>query len=208
MKIGFVDKPPKDVYLAFSGGVDSAVLLHNLYRRKYKITLLTVDHGERYSCVEVDFCKRMSKYYGIPYIIEKIPLYDKSTSKESFWSTHRNDIFQKKDKIVLTGHHLNDAVEWYLMSTFQGTPKLINIRNKNVSRPLLGTTKADIEKYAQCFNLLYLTDPTNSDLSFNLRNKVRHDLVDNVKKHFPGIEKTVKRLILSKQARLEKDEKD
>jgi tRNA(Ile)-lysidine synthase len=208
MKIGFVDKPPKDVYLAFSGGIDSVVLLHILLKRKYNVTLLTVDHNNYFAKREVEYCKGAAAFYDLDYVIENIPEYDRSTSLEGFWSKHRNDIFQSKDKIVLTGHHLNDAVEWYLMSTFQGTPKLMNIRNKNISRPLLGCHKTDIEAYATKHELGYLVDKTNFDINFNLRNKVRLDLVDRIKKYFPGIEKTVRKMLLDKQSRLEKEDKD
>lgn len=205
MKIAYLQKPPKDIYLAFSGGVDSAVLLHNLIRRKFNVMLLTVDHNTEFSDVEVAFSREMAETYSIPCNIFNIPNYDRSTSLEAFWSNHRNNIFQQMDKPVVTGHHLDDAVEWYLMSTFQGTPKLLNLRIKNVIRPLLGTSKEDIEEYARTFNLSFLTDPTNSDTKFNLRNKVRLDLIDNVRKHFPGISKTVKRLIIEKEKR-NKDE--
>ncbi len=208
MKIGFVDKPPRDVYLAYSGGIDSVVLLHILLKRKYNVTLLTVDHNNDFAKQEVEYCKATAEFFKLDYVIEHIPEYDRSTSLEGFWSKHRNDIFQSKDKVVLTGHHLNDAVEWYLMSTFQGMPKLMNIRNRNIIRPLLGCPKATIETYAEKHELAYLVDQSNFDISFNLRNKVRLELVDQIKKYFPGIEKTVRKMLLDKQSRLEKEDKD
>jgi tRNA(Ile)-lysidine synthase len=197
-KIHFLSKPNKDVYLAFSGGVDSVVLLHALNRRKYNVTLLTIDHGNEFAKQEVEFCKKTAKELGLEYKIFTIPDFDKSTSLEAFWSNHRNDIFQKMDKMVVSGHHLNDACEWYLMSTFQGTPKLLEHINRNVHRPMITNTKKVIIEYANKYNLTYLTDPTNADTTYNLRNKVRAELMGSVKNCFPGIETTVKRLIVRK----------
>lgn len=200
-KIHFLSRPPKDIYLAFSGGVDSVVLLHTLLRRKYNVTLLTVDHGNDFAKQEVEFCKTTADKYGLEYKIFTIPPFDKSTSLEAFWSKHRNQIFQSMDKVVVVCHHGNDALEWYIMSTFQGTSKLLEHINRNVQRPMIITPKSSILEYANKHNLTYLTDPTNLDPSFNLRNKVRLQLVGNVQACFPGIQTTVKRLIVQKHLR-------
>jgi tRNA(Ile)-lysidine synthase len=201
MKIHFIDRPPQSVYVAFSGGVDSVVLTHILKKRRFDVTLLNVHHNNDFADVEQDFTIKIANQYHFPFELHHLPEYDKSTSLESFWSRHRNDIFQKANKMVLTGHHLDDAVEWYLMSSFQGTPKILDVRNRNVLRPLLGVTKDDIMQVAQEFNLEYLTDPTNSLAEFNLRNNVRLNLIPNVKQCFPGINKTVRRLVIDKHRR-------
>lgn len=200
-KIHFLSKPPKDIYLAFSGGVDSAVLLHVLLRRKHNVTLLTVDHGNEFAKQEVEFCKKTALDYGLDYKIFTIPEFDKSTSLEAFWSKHRNEIFQSMDKVVVVCHQLDDCCEWMLMSTCQGTPKLMEHINRNVHRPMITTPKKTILEYANKYNLTYLTDPTNADPTFNLRNKVRLQLMGSVKACFPGIQTTVRRLIIQKHTK-------
>ena len=87
------------------------------------------------------------------------------------------------------------------MSTFQGTVKLLNHVNGNVHRPMIITAKKTIYEYANKYNLTYLKDPTNEDSTFNLRNKVRLELIGSVKNCFPGISTTVKRLIVAKEKR-------
>lgn len=207
MKLTYFSKPPQDVYLAFSGGIDSVALLHNLIKRKFKVTLLHVHHNTKWCDEERNFAIDTAKECGIELVTFTIPKYDKSTSLESFWSKHRNDIFLSMDKPVLTGHNLDDAIEWYIMSTFQGTVKLLNYQNRNILRPMLGIRKADIVKYVKFFKLEYLEDPTNDNLEFNLRNKVRHALLPNVEMIFPGIAKTVLRLIREKETRILKENK-
>ncbi len=207
MKLTYFSKTPKDVYLAFSGGIDSVVLLHNLIKRKINVTLVHVHHNTQWCDTELKFAMEIAAFYKVDIKVFKIPKYDKSTSLESFWSIHRNNIFLTLDKPVLTGHNLDDAIEWYLMSTLQGTVKLLNYQNRNILRPMLGIRKNDIIKYAKHFNLKYLTDPTNNDTAFNLRNKVLHTLVPNVESIFPGIAKTVLRLIREKENRILKENK-
>lgn len=197
-KIHFLMKPPKDVYLAFSGGVDSVVLLHNLRRRGYKVTLLFVHHLNVFAEQELEFCITVASNFDIDYKAFTISPFDKSTSLEAFWSNERNKIFQSMDKPVLVGHHLDDAVESHLMAACQGTNRSLDPVNRNVYRPMIINTKKTIIEYANKYQLTYLTDPTNLDPSFNLRNKVRLQLVGNVKACFPGIYTTVKRLIVQK----------
>jgi tRNA(Ile)-lysidine synthase len=201
MKLTYFSKPPDDVYVAFSGGVDSVVLLHNLIKRKFKVTLLHVDHNTDWCKEEQEFAKIISKRNNIGLVSYTIPEFDKSTSLESFWSKHRNDIFLSMDKPVLTGHNLDDAIEWYIMSTFTGTPKLLNFQNRNIFRPMLSIRKQTIVDYAKHFNLEHLEDPTNSDCDFNLRNKVRMKFLPITEEIFPGISKTVLRLIREKEKR-------
>lgn len=200
--IHFLSRPNPDVYLAYSGGVDSVVLLHTLLRRKYKVTLLTVDHNTEFSKIEVDFSKKTAQQLGIPVQVFNIPEFDRSTSLEAFWSIHRNSIFQSMDKQVCTGHHLDDAVESWVMSTFQGTPKLLEHVNRNIIRPMLTTSKKAIYEYANAYNLQYLTDPTNLDPNSGLRNRVRLELMGSVRSVFPGISTTVRRLLVDKQNKI------
>ncbi len=197
MKINLFRTVPRECYLAFSGGIDSVVLLDILIRKRIKVTLLTIDHNTEFSKTEIEFCKEVAAQFGLEYKTFKLPEFDGSTSLEAFWSRKRNAVFQSMDKIVLTGHHLSDATEWYLMTSCQGNGRIMAYQNNNVIRPLLTISKKKIIEYANFYRLKYLTDPTNADNSFNLRNKVRNNLMTNVLTVFPGLETTVRKLILS-----------
>jgi tRNA(Ile)-lysidine synthase len=82
---------------------------------------------------------------------------------------------------------------------------IIYVVNRNILRPLLGTTKKQILEYANYHNLTYLTDPTNDDPDYCLRNKVNRLVMGGIKTCFPGVEKTVKRLIQEKESRLKEE---
>lgn len=207
-KLPFFRKIPPAVYIAFSGGVDSTVLLHRLMQRGIVVDLLFVHHQTQWCDTEMQFAYNAAKQYGIGCVVKRIDRYDKTkhnTSMEFYWSTQRNSIFQEMDRPVCTGHHLDDAVEWYVMSSMQGQSKLLCYRNNNVLRPFLCVEKQKIYSYAAQHNVEYLQDPTNEDNNFNLRNKVRNQLLPEITKVFPGITKTVRKLIISKEHRLELD---
>lgn len=202
-KIHYFRKPPTESIIAFSGGVDSMVLLHSYIKRGNTAALLHVDHNTDWCKQELEFAQYTSNKYGLVLIKKRIPEFDGSTSLEHFWSKHRNAVYHALRKPILTGHNLDDAVEWYIMSTMQGTAKLLNYSNQNVFRPMITTKKEHIYLYADHYKIPYLTDPTNLDDRFNLRNNVRANLIPQIELVFPGIYTTVRRLITEKEAKLD-----
>lgn len=190
---------PKTCYLAFSGGIDSVVLLHLLVQKKINVTLVHINHLTPYCQKELEFAKLTAKEYNIPLLTFEIGSHTQS-SLEAHWSKSRYKIFNSlPDHPALTAHHLDDCVESYIMTSMQGCSKLINYNAKNVYRPLILTTKEQIIYYANHHKLKYLTDPTNLDPNHCLRNKVRLELLGNIKQCFPGIRTTVRKLILKKE---------
>lgn len=198
MKIHLIKNLPKQCYLAFSGGIDSMVLLHTLLRRKYEVTLLNVHHLNGFAELEKQFTIETAMSNNLSYIIKYIDPISSKVSKEAHWSNERNTIFQSLDKPVFTAHHLDDCVESYVMTSMQGCSKLILPNNKNIFRPMILTPKRNIIDYANRNRLIHLSDPDNDDSNACLRNKVRHTLIGNIKECFPGINTTVKKLLIKK----------
>lgn len=200
MKINTLKKLPIILNVAFSGGMDSSVLLDVCDARKCSITLLTFDHKTVTSDEEISFAQKTSKQYDVPLIIGNTPLtLQAGDSKERFWSECRNIFFNSQSHPVATGHNLNDAVEWYLMSALVGSGgHYMNYQNKNVIRPLLTTSRQTIEEYCLAHDIKHIVDQTNFDVNFNKRNMVRHALLPCVLKVNPGILNTVKRNIIRK----------
>jgi tRNA(Ile)-lysidine synthase len=200
MKLMILNRlPSNNVYLAYSGGEDSSVLLHYLLGRNFKITLLHVNHKTEACDRNQDFCIDIAERYDIDIICSTLADPPPECSKEAFWSRARDVIFQGMDKPVLTAHHLGDATEWYVMSAMQGCAKLMNYNVGNVYRPLLLTTKEDITAYAYEHKVEFFTDMSNFDTDYALRNKVRIQLLPEIKKVFPGVANTVKRMIIKKE---------
>lgn len=205
VKLPFFRKVPKSVYLAFSGGVDSAVLLHRLIAKDTDVVLFFVHHQTTWCDKELEFALSTANHYGIGCMVNCIEKYDKTkhkTSMESYWSKCRNALFQELDRPVLTAHHLDDASEWYVMSSLQGQSKLLSYQNNNVIRPLIVIDKSKIMSYATYNKVAYITDPSNIDTTFNLRNKVRHSLMHHISEVFPGVNTTVRKLIIAREKSL------
>lgn len=190
-------------YVGFSGGVDSVVLVHVLLKKGYKLTLINIDHLDEWSKKEIDFTIETAEKYGLDYLIRSITrVPEHGESKEAIWSRERDYVFQNMDSPVLVGHHLDDAVEGYVMNTLgQGKAYILDYKNKNILRPLILVSKKKIHDYAKKHELEYLSDPTNEDNNFNLRNKVRNTLLPEIMKVFPGMRTTVKKLLLGKLKR-------
>jgi tRNA(Ile)-lysidine synthase len=110
----------------------------------------------------------------------------------------RLKFFSSLNKDIILCHHLNDAVESYLMNTLKGCPEYIPIpiitkfhdNNFNIIRPFLKTKKKDIESYVINNNLydFVVEDPTNNDNKYR-RNLIRNSILPSLDKF--GLEKVV-----------------
>lgn len=167
---------PDSIYVAFSGGVDSVVMAHTAKSRGVDVTLAFFDHGNEFAKVEHDFVHYFANKNSYKLIIGA----GNSTivgSKEKFWRDSRYNWFKSLDGTVVTGHNLNDAVEWYLMTCLRGQGQYMEYEHANVVRPLITTSKDEILSYAEFYKLEWLTDPSNDDVNFTVRNRVRKELV-------------------------------
>lgn len=91
-------------------------------------------------------------------------------------------------------HNRNDQLETLLMRFLAGggTEALSGIRERRDSyvRPLLGISRADIERYLSEQGIVWRTDSTNVDNAL-LRNRIRNVLVPSLNESFPGWDKAL-----------------
>jgi tRNA(Ile)-lysidine synthase len=172
MNINVVKTLPQNIYIAFSGGVDSVVLLHKAMSKNKNVTIAFFHHGNDFADIEQDFAIKTAKELNVPIIIGKCEK-ELFGSKEKFWRDERYKFFKSLNGTVATGHNLDDAVEWYLLTCLRGEGHFMKYINENVIRPLILTTKDDILSYAKKNNLNWLEDTSNSDPEFTYRNKIR-----------------------------------
>lgn len=180
---------PHSCYLAFSGGSDSSALLHFANHPKRNLTLLYVYYPDyQFADTELAFVRQIASSKCLPLQVHIAQSCPPNTSKEAWWSSQRNSLFQSLDKPVITAHNLDDTLEWYIMTSTRGSMigKLISITNKNVLRPLLFTTKSQILQYLNKYNLTYFEDPTNLDVTIP-RNNIRHNVIPFLVQANPGI---------------------
>ncbi len=191
--------PPGNILVAVSGGADSVCLLHLIKRihkeKKWVPIAVHVQHHLRgkSSLKDQAFVKSLAEKWGFKFHLSEIrPPKGKSTEEKSrMLRYHQFGEAAKKyqSKFVLTAHNANDQAETFLMNLLRGSGAdglcgmpvfrpLSGITQDpthdkiEVTRPLLGFSRRDIESYLKSQHLTYCKDITNQDLKYR-RNWVR-----------------------------------
>jgi len=193
-----VIKVPRKCLVACSGGPDSMAALDFL-RRSGKVSgVLHFDHKTKQAS---NFVETVTKYCHL----HKLKLTTKSLTKqhskgslEAFWSEERNNFYNSAELPVITGHTLDDAVEWWIFTALRGNPCLMPTRNKNVLRPFLTTRKIDLEQWNSKHTVLSSYDMSNDDKRF-MRNFIRHEMIENCLEVNPGLYKTISKKITERE---------
>lgn len=184
---------PDSVYVACSGGLDSMTVLNFLTNSKRDIAVVHIDHGTIHAADAKSFVMRESSRLGIPsrfFPINKAK--GPNESDEEHWRNERYRIFKSLDRPVVTAHTLNDAMEWWIMSSLHGTSKLIPVKNENVIRPFLTVLRREIEDWAQRKEVRHIEDPSNKSREY-MRNIVRHDILRYAMKVNPGFDTLIRK---------------
>ncbi|MBU0751133.1 MAG: tRNA lysidine(34) synthetase TilS [Gammaproteobacteria bacterium] len=187
--------------VALSGGVDSVVMLDVLQRHRgaaaYSLSALHVNHGLSANSEHwEDFCRRLCDQRGVPLSAVRVVVERNSADGlENAARRVRHQAFAeaKGDRIVL-GHHRGDQAETLLFNLVRGTGLVgaaaMAIHQRRLLRPLLGISRNRIEVYARARGLTWVEDESNRDTAFS-RNFLRHDILEPLRKRFPGAEKNL-----------------
>ena len=156
------------VVVACSGGPDSMALLHFCRTGKKDVNVLHFQHGNTaFSLKSRALVEEYCDKFELNLCVTNLP-----SASESEWHDMRSKYYQMSESQVLTGHTLDDAIEWYLITSFKGSPAYIRSCSGKVFRPMIATDRAAIREYADRCNVPYLDDPTNVG-RFNDRAKLR-----------------------------------
>ena len=208
-----LNRKPTVVGFAVSGGKDSMALLYYAYKNRKSLNItpicINVEHGIRGeqskndSLFVKEFCERFNiPFYG--YVVD-CPTYsaDNKVSLEQGARVLRYNCFydalsKNLCDVIATAHHRRDNVESVLFNMFRGSGlnglKGINNYDDKIIRPLLYTSKRQIDEYVKENNVPYVTDGTNFDTDYT-RNYIRLEILPVVKKVFPEAERSISRLI-------------
>ena len=96
------------------------------------------------------------------------------------------------DQKIITGHHLDDAVETWVWSSLHGEGKLIPVESANIIRPFLTTEKQTFINYCKNNNLDSVEDECNKDLSL-MRNYMRANMMEHLYKINPGLKTVIRK---------------
>lgn len=201
--------PQTKVVLAFSGGVDSRLLLELLsrYQQEHGIPChaVYVHHGLSGNADDwAAKCQLWAQQAGISCSIEYVHL--DTQSGESIELLAREARYQALAKyiesgdLLLTGQHADDQVETFLLALKRGSgPKGLSCMAESMPfsfgtliRPLLTTRREQIESAAQSLNLEWVEDESNQDTRYD-RNYLRHHIVPELSQRWPSIHQAVQR---------------
>ena len=190
----------KDITVAYSGGLDSAVALDFL-ARKHNVHMLYINHGDEVAKQEEHMAYIASKMYGLRLSVVYVEPFEQGCglSREEYWRNKRYEIFHNVNEPVITAHHLDDCVETYVMNMLHGRMSTIPYRNKNVIRPFRLNRKSEFSYWASKHSVSYVEDPTNADITYAMRNRIRHEILPVMLKANPGLYTTIRNMMLKEK---------
>ncbi len=185
-------------YIAFSGGLDSTVLLHLLATSslKNKLQAIHVNHHLSSNANQwQEHCERLCEQFGVPLIAESVNV----TGRDGIEANARRvryEVFEEtiqSGECLLTAHHQDDQIETLLYRLFRGAgpeglagmPEERALGDGVLVRPLLGVTRGELESYAHANALQWIDDESNESTQYD-RNFIRHELIPLIEERWPG----------------------
>jgi tRNA(Ile)-lysidine synthase len=187
-------------HIAFSGGLDSTVLLHLLAKLAKTESLpplsaIHVHHGlQPVADGWPDHCRSVCDALQVPLHVSRVQV-QPGASLERAARDARYGVFvevTRANEVLLTGQHRDDQAETLLFRLLRGAgvrglsgmPRQRRLGKGYLLRPLLDATRADLEAYAAEHQLSWIEDPSNLDQHFS-RNYLRHQVLPVLTARWP-----------------------
>lgn len=193
------------VLLAVSGGIDSMVLLHLFEKSGYDYGIVHCNFQLRGDESEQDerFVRQQVLIHGVPSFFARfeteefarlngisIEMAARDLRYEFFEKTRRENNFN----YIVTAHHQDDLIETFFLNLSRktGIKGLTGIKEKSgcIIRPLLFTSREEIEKYARREFIDFREDSSNNEVVFQ-RNFLRHRILPLFSEMNPAFSKNI-----------------
>ncbi|GBL32887.1 tRNA(Ile)-lysidine synthase [Methylophilaceae bacterium] len=198
-------KKIKSMTVALSGGVDSVVLLHLLHQLQkthhFSLKASHVHHGLSKNADKwVKFCEKLCTKLSVPLDVYYIKLpQKKSLGIEGEARQLRYEkLLKSQSDLVVLAHHEDDQAETFLLQLIRGAgvkglSSMAHFDDKRkLWRPLLNTSRIEIESYAKKHQLKWIEDESNQNTDFD-RNFIRSKVLPILKNRFTHIIKVISR---------------
>ncbi|TFF42882.1 tRNA lysidine(34) synthetase TilS [Pseudomonas sp. RIT623] len=195
-------------YVAFSGGLDSTVLLHQLadYSRNHStppLRAIHIHHGLQAAAdAWPDHCRAVCATLGVE--LEVIPVrVAPGASLEQAARNARYEAFVKRlgaGAVLFTGQHRDDQAETLLFRLLRGAglrglsamPEHRVLGQGSLVRPMLGLSRQQLQAYADTHGLVWVDDPSNDDTAF-ARNFLRGEALPLLRGRWPQVDANLAR---------------
>lgn len=193
------------ILVAYSGGLDSTVLLHQLVASNPgRVRALHVHHGLHADAdAWAAHCQRTCDALGIELIVEHVQVEDHGLGREGDARAARHTAFARllrDGEVLALAHHRDDQAETFLLRALRGSgvDGLAAMRPWRAYasgwlwRPLLETSRDTLRSYAAEHGLSWIDDPSNADASLD-RNFLRTQLMPLLRTRWPHADRAFAR---------------
>ncbi len=210
--VNAISKHPKlPLVIAYSGGVDSQVLLHAFASLKKKkllsnqVTVCHVNHGlSENAAVWQLFAKQQCQQFNLPLKVCLVNV--QAQAQQSLEALARDARYRalqsiyNESSLIITGHHRDDQAETFLLALKRGSGlkglSAMATQTKQgkdiLVRPMLTISRSEIIDYAKSCDLTWVEDESNNDNRFD-RNFIRNDIMPLLINRWPSMIKTINR---------------
>ncbi len=200
----------RTIYIAYSGGLDSHVLLHllrNLQADFPELTLcaLHVNHGLQASAQAwAQHCQQVCADLTIHCELLTVAAQAEPGQSPEAGARHaRYTAFAQyidTHSVLLTAHQQDDQAETLLLQLLRGAgdrglacmPLLMPFAQGYLLRPLLNFPRQQLADYAHAQQLKWIEDDSNLDQRFD-RNYLRHEVMPRLKQRWPATSRVLAR---------------
>ena len=198
----------KTIWVGYSGGIDSSVLLHVLSQSenfKFKLKAVHINHQLQDAAKDFEqHCEAQAKSWNvclkILYVQNKI---QPGESLEAYARAERYKLFEsclEPGDVLVTSHHQEDQAETFLIQLVRGAG-VEGLSAMGISstlgqgilyRPFLNISKQELKNYASANKLSWIEDPSNLNINLE-RNFWRHEILPLLIQKHPSVIKIIAR---------------
>ncbi|MEX0604343.1 MAG: tRNA lysidine(34) synthetase TilS [Marinobacter sp.] len=188
------------VWVAFSGGLDSTLLLYAAHQCfGGHIAAIHINHQLQPNAGECEaHCRAVCHELGVELVVEAVAV--NSNNGAGLEESARNERYQaferrlRSGEVLLMAHHNDDQAETVLFRLIRGTgvaglagmPVQRPLGKGVLFRPLLAFDREQLTRWANRFALKWADDPSNDNERFD-RNFLRHTILKPLKLRWPTL---------------------
>ena len=201
--------------IAYSGGLDSHVLLHVCHSLNLPIRAIHVHHNLQSVADDwVTHCQQVCLQLNVS--LEVLYVDATAQARQSPEDAARIVRYaalvnaMQAGETLLTGQHADDQSETFLLQLMRGAsaaglaamPLQRSLGSVIQQRPLLTFSRDEIEAYANANKLKWIEDPSNQDTAFD-RNFIRQRVLPILKERWPALNSSLSHTVNVQQENLE-----